>query len=238
MIGDYNIVNLNITNGLHNQAISSGKNYILLTSAPAAAKVTVRLNSNTADEIELKENQGIKASNVKNIYISCNPMDGEKIQIATSTSADDFEIITAPTIRDIEEIAKVTEIEGFSSALLQELDKIINPYIFTEKVNGHIGSTNSLSNDFNSEMQCDMVEITLIPPTGNYSYFHGFAFIEVDNIRLHSFGGTTMGSGYASSINSKTFIIDDIKGKRLTILSAGLGNNIGSFYIKKFNKKA
>lgn len=108
---DYNVFNLSLNNGLENHAISSGKDYIILLKAPVNANVRVRLNSNQGDLIPLKENYAIKASNVKEIFISADIVENQVITIGQSNSVDGFEIITAPTINSIEEIGKIKIIE-------------------------------------------------------------------------------------------------------------------------------
>lgn len=105
---NYNIVPLDATNGLKDLAISSSKNYIILLDAPAGAAVTIKLNSQNADEIPLSENFAIEAQGVQNIYVSCNAVAGQ-ILIGTAATAEEFKIITAPQVKEIDTINYIAD---------------------------------------------------------------------------------------------------------------------------------
>lgn len=114
---NYNIVPLDIKNGLKNHEIASGFNYLILLEAPSNANVTIKINDNTADEIPLKENGSIKVKNATRIYISCDSVYDGRLLIGQAQSTD--LLITPPA-----NIGKISEISDFgveAKTLLQFL---------------------------------------------------------------------------------------------------------------------
>lgn len=102
---NYNIVKLNIGNGLKNHAIAGGFNYLILLDAPLNANVLVKFDNNEADGIPLKENGAIEiSSEIRNIYISCDFVTNETITIGQSNT-NDLKIIPSTNIQKIEEVS-------------------------------------------------------------------------------------------------------------------------------------
>lgn len=101
---DYNIVNLPIDNGLKNEEISSGRNYLILLESPSNANVKVRFNGTTTDQIPLKENFAINCANAKTVHISCDAVAGGKIVLGQSNTKDALQIFPVPSLEFSDEI--------------------------------------------------------------------------------------------------------------------------------------
>jgi hypothetical protein len=87
----YNVIKLNIQNGLNNQEISLGAgNYLILQYSEVDVKI--RINSNFNPEITLKQNSGIEYKDIERIYISCEPYDGD-ITFLQGDTSDSFHYI-------------------------------------------------------------------------------------------------------------------------------------------------
>lgn len=102
---NYNVVPLDITNGLNNREIASSFNYLMLLEAPSNANVRIRLNDNTADEIPLKANSSIQVSEVTKIFISADSVIDGRILIGQANT-NQLKINPTPNIARIEEIAE------------------------------------------------------------------------------------------------------------------------------------
>ena len=227
---DYNVFNLSLENGLNNHAISSGKDYIILLKSPVGANVQVRLNSNQGDLIPLKENYAIKAKDIKEIFISADIVPGGTITIGQSNSVEGFEIITAPTVNEIEEIGKIN---SFDTALLDKLDKIINPFELQEE---HliVQETNSSTIVFNKLINSDKVSFDIaLSSRAITSWQEIYIFIDdivVRQVRHYSNNGYTLNSIFDS------FCFEQIKNKTLKVFFYGT-QCYGSLIIKEFTKK-
>lgn len=231
---DYNVFNLSLENGLNNHAISSGKDYIILLKSPVGANVQVRLNSNQGDLIPLKENYAIKAKDIKEIFISADIVPGGTITIGQSNSVEGFEIITAPTVNEIEEIGKIN---SFDTALLDKLDKIINPF---ELVSQYTISTSSLSliNILTETITDDKIEIHFNGGSvaSNYGHFWGRIYAILDNQIVLYFGGSDAYNGVTTPNNKVT--IENKKGSVLMIDCIVQGAVVfASATIKRYKKK-
>ncbi len=151
---NYNIVTLDISQGLDNVAISSGRNYLILLEASNSANVRVKLNDNMSDDIPLQENFAIAMKNNTEIYVSADPVPGEFIKIGQSATADDFHIITSPSLD--------TVIKDLSPELLKKLDKIANPYELSGTIQGDSSWIGSVVSLFNMTLDCDKIVLTLV----------------------------------------------------------------------------
>ena len=226
---NYNILNLSIDQGLKNLPIASGKNYLILLSAPPGANVRVKLNNNSGDDIPLKENYAIKSTDIQNIYISADSVANGVLVFGQASNADNFEIITAPIINSIESIGEIVD---FNEVLLNKLDKIVNPYEFYQEFSG---STTSTSNTivFNNVLDCDKIVINFttlqlsttaickVVATLDSSYIGG------------SFTYAESTFGYISK-ECGTLEFDNVRGKVLNIVSSFHG----AFILRKYNLKA
>ncbi len=151
---NYNIVTLNISNGLDNVAISAGRNYLILLEASNSANVRIKLNDNMSDDIPLQENFAIAMGSNTEIYVSADAVPGEFIKIGQSATADDFHIITSPSLD--------TVIKDFSPELLKKLDKIANPYILSGTIQGDTSLVGNVVSLYNMTLDCDKIVLTLI----------------------------------------------------------------------------
>lgn len=256
---DYQVFSLPTTNGIHNQAIASGKNYIMLLEAPPGAKVQIRLGSNQSDEIPLKENFSISANNVSEIFLSCNAVPG-KIKVAISSSASGVIINPSPQVNTIEEINnintinslnnidklkdieninninKLSTIENFSSTLLQKLDKIINPYENAKYITGSYNSTNR-STLLNIIADFDKFTINF-GVDGNFSIFgSGIILLLIDSVIV----ATYQRDGNGLSLPKDNFFtFKNLRGKNIKIKCATNGNTFDTMFytLQTFNKKA
>lgn len=129
----YNICTLDISNGLDNEALASSNNFIQLIEAPPNAKVTLRLNDNTADEILLREGFSIEAQDINRIYCSCNAVNGGKIKIALSKSSDSFKINPIPSLEFSDEV--LNALRFAPSNIFQTTIAANSNYEFTDNVN-------------------------------------------------------------------------------------------------------
>ncbi len=151
---NYNIVTLDISDGLDNVAISSGRNYLILLEASNSANVRIKLNDNMSDDIPLQENFAIAMSGNTEIYVSADAVPGEFIKIGQSATADDFHIITSPSLD--------TVIKDFSPELLKKLDKIANPYSLSGTIQGDTSLEGNVVSLYNMTLDCDKIVLTLV----------------------------------------------------------------------------
>ncbi len=151
---NYNIATLDISKGLDNVAISAGRNYLILLEASNSANVRIKLNDNMSDDIPLQENFAIAMSSNTEIYVSADAVPGEFIKIGQSATADDFHIITSPSLD--------TVIKDFSPELLKKLDKIANPYRLSGTIQGDTSLVGSIVSLFNMTLDCDKIVLTLV----------------------------------------------------------------------------
>ncbi len=151
---NYNIVTLDISKGLDNVAISAGRNYLIILEASNSANVRIKLNDNMSDDIPLQENFAIAMSSNTEIYVSADAVPGEFIKIGQSATADDFHIITSPSLD--------TVIKDFSPELLKKLDKIANPYILSGTIQGDTSLNGSVVSLYNMTLDCDKIVLTLV----------------------------------------------------------------------------
>ncbi len=223
---DYQVVPLSLDNGLYNHAVSSGKNYIMLLSAPPTANVRIRLGSKEADEIPLKENFAVRCSPVNEIYVSADELPGEKIHLVISSEKSGVMIDPSPQINSLEEI---TKIENFGSPILEALDKIMQPYehISTDVLYDSSGTSITLIDEV---LNCDKVIIDLhCPYSANQTYYSSNVYIDgkpVRSAKTFLFPETWLQQANTS------ITLEGVRGKNLR------GSVVrGSITIQKFNKK-
>lgn len=218
----YNVGTKDISNGLVDFEILSSTDYFILLKAPTNANLTLKLNSNTNQPIPLKEGFQVEFKNVGKLYLSCDAVEGESI--VWGQSDGNLIIKPNPTINAID---TVTEIHQFNDILLNQLDKITNPYIF-ENVN--IRHTDTATPVLLETLQCDMIEINIC--AGGYAFgqggHSGGAVVKIDNIEVLT----------AHNEVNKTIFIKDCKGKLLEIiLHSDAPHYISSASINKYTKK-
>lgn len=215
---DYNVFNLSLENALNNHAISSGKDYIILLKSPVGANVQVRLNSNQGDLIPLKENYAIKAKDIKEIFISADIVPGGTITIGQSNSVEGFEIITAPTVNEIEEIGKIN---SFDNALLDKLDKIINPYVYKNKINS-TSSSQSITTLYDAIADFDMMKVILqggVYSDANGLLRRGYIKLYLDDQLIATDGGRYSTTAGATSSISNILKFDNLRGRRIKVIA-------------------
>lgn len=233
----YNVAIQDISNGLKNFEISSAQDYFILLEAPTNANITVRLNSVTAHEIPIKENWQFESADVNKMFISCDPIEGAYIKYG---QADGNLIIRPnPTINKIDLINRVGM---FESALLEQLDKIINQYDFENSTFLNGSSTASTETILlNSVCVHDKIIVSLTPPFshgGVYgAYSRGYVFLKIDN-KIVAYVGSSLNGGDLN-FNSNFFEFEGIKGKNIQISARSWDTNFESFYsIQQINRKA
>ncbi len=150
----YNVFDLDISNGLHNFPISSGRNYLILLDAPFDANVRVKLNDNNADDIPIKKDFAIEMKGNTEIYISADAIPDAKIKIGQSSNAEDFHIVTSASLHSV--------IANFGTDALNQLDKIINPYRLSGTIQGDTSLNLSVVSLFNMVLDCDKIVLTLV----------------------------------------------------------------------------
>lgn len=234
---DYQVVPLSLDNGLYNHAVSSGKNYIMLLSAPPTANVRIRLGSKEADEIPLKENFAVRCSQVNEIFVSADELPGEKIHLVISSEKSGVMIDPSPQINSIEEITQVENVNNFSQELLTALDKIINPFelVLTEKGSTKVASYTTI---FSKILDCDKIIVNVgLHDSSGASYGHIGAFI--NDIPICSADAIYASNG-AHHTGSQSIELEVKPNDTLTIKAfteSGYATEL--FYlIKEFNKKA
>lgn len=101
---NYNIIRKDISNGLRGNQISSmgSGNYLILRYAPPGANVKVRLGSNTAQAIDLIQDDSIEGLEVTSVYVEADAVPGEHIIFAQAKTSKDFRINPAPAIKNID----------------------------------------------------------------------------------------------------------------------------------------
>ena len=148
----YNVFDLDISNGLHNFPVASGKNYFILLDAPFNANVRVKLDDNSADDIPLQKDFAIEMRGNTEIYVSADAVPGAKIKIGQSSSVQDFHIITSPSLHSV--------IANFGADALKQLDKIVNPYRLSGTIQGS-SEYNSETSLLNLVLDCDKIVLNL-----------------------------------------------------------------------------
>ncbi len=261
---NYNIVDLSIENGLNNHLISSGQNYLILLEAPATAKVRVRLNDNTADEIPFKLNYAIKTADVSRIYVSADSVPYGKLKFGQSSTAKDFEVMTAPILGSIENVGIIEEvtqlreiiepvnigtIEGsiivdevkkvsdFDSLLLDKLDKIINPYEMPSYIQDSNNDTGDSITLLDITLDCDMIKIDLgDKPYSTEHNYTGYSAINayLDGILVASINHYTN----SFMLENPKATLDNVRGKNLVINKGSDSSHITNYYtLRKYNLK-
>lgn len=247
MAVNYNIIPLDISDGLDNHSISAGKTYLILLSAPSGANVKIRLDSNEADQIPLDTNYGIKFDKATQIYVSADAVAGESISIGVSdTSVGDFEVFPSPTVDQIDTIGEVTTLAGISTALNTALDKIINPYNPPTIIKGETNSS-SLTTLHSATLNCDKIVIDFMGGSdkGNSSsYDNGMIEVYLGSSIVARNNNVNLGQGDNSRINanqSQTHIeinTTNIKTTESLIIKAKAGGSRYShFILQKFTLK-
>ena len=150
----YNVFDLDISNGLHNFPVASGKNYFILLDAPFNANVRVKLDDNSADDIPLQKDFAIEMRGNTEIYVSADAVPGAKIKIGQSSSVQDFHIITSPSLHSV--------IANFGADALKQLDKIVNPYRLSGTIQGDTSLSGSIVSLYSMVLDCDKIVLTLV----------------------------------------------------------------------------
>lgn len=239
MAVNYNIIDKSINTALDNFEISGGKTYIILLEAPTGANVRIRLDDNTADEIPLDTNYGLKFSKATRIYVSADAVSGQAIKIGVSdTTTGEFEVLPSPTVDQIDTIGEVTTLAGISTALNTALDKIINPYLTPTITQGSTTST-SLTTLLNKTLTCNKIRF-ILSSTNNST--PNYIELLIDGVKVDFCGWHSRGSGASGYFHTPTQnqkIIENVNGKTILIR----GNSDGSllpitFLLEEFTLKA
>lgn len=146
----YNIITLDISNGLEKYECGTGGGYIVLISADPRANVSIALNDNDADDIPVKPYHGITASNVTKLYVSCNAVLGEKIKILQASSIKEVALLYTSSPTDFERsinkyYSSQVAGQGFISTTHQD-QKSFNVPSDIDKVRVHVGGYSPCSN--------------------------------------------------------------------------------------------
>ena len=240
---NYNIVPLSISNGLDNKKIAGSFDYIILLKAPTNANVRVRLNENTASEIPLNNNFAISAKDVTEILISADAVENEAILIGQSDRIENFQILTAPVVEQIETVNKVNEVSKvneFSTELLTVLDKIQNPYDTNNIVivSGNAANT-STATIYQEILDCDKIIVSLIGAltySGNGAHKAGVIMLYIDGAMVAMDGGWN-GSGGLANINGTEYTFENMRGKQLAIKNIVTSSRVSYYAIQKINLK-
>ncbi|AXX87153.1 hypothetical protein AMRN_1417 [Malaciobacter marinus] len=228
---DYNIARVPISEKINNFPISGGRNYLILLSAPAGANVTVRLGSNQADEIPIKENFALKTSNVTEIYVNCNAVENGMLVFGQSSRSDNFEILPSPQVNKIGEINNLNNlqnvqdlqnVQNFSPALLSALDKIFHPLDTNKDKYSYISVTLTSRVEYISTiLDCDEVEIFICPrSTMSNFYLRGFTIdVMLQGVYVNTTNYCATGLDVQHKDISKNIILKNTKNKRLQVFS-------------------
>jgi hypothetical protein len=215
MAVNYNIIDKSINTALDNFEISGGKTYIILLEAPTGANVRIRLDDNTADEIPLDTNYGLKFSKATRIYVSSDAVSGQAIKIGVSdTTTGEFEVLPSPTVDQIDTIGEVTELAGISTALNTALDKIINPYQVPTITTGDTNSTSDITL-ISKTLTCDKIIcfLAIDELTSHYDTVSTGITLYIDGHAVCNTGKTIDATGYSSS----NITLEGVRGKALLI---------------------
>lgn len=214
----YNIFNLNIHNGLKDHQIANGMDYLILLSVPTNANVTVKIDDINASEIPLRENYALVSKKVDKLYINCNAVENENIKLGQSDTVEDFQLITSPTINDIESINIINNVEkvkDFDNALLSKFDKIVNPYE-TAVLTPFWVHSNSRVTVLEKVLNCDKIIIDYIGAiftADSNAQQNGNAIVYLDNEMIDTSGGY----GGNAGTGKHHIELENIRGKTLKI---------------------
>ncbi len=201
---NYNVMTLSINEALNHVPFGTGGGYIKLLKAPTSANVLIHLNDSNADGIPLKAYHEIEASNIDKVFISCNAVDGETIEIVQAKTSKDFKMITP-----VSDIA-VDEIGGYSATALALLDKVIKPYNIPTL---SIAQTNNsgITTLLNKTLTSDKILINLSYGNGDGGQYQSGIVAKLDGVLVCG------QLAYASGLTNSKTTLEDIKGKTLTI---------------------
>lgn len=222
----YNTATFSINDGLKDLELSSGADWFVLLTTPTNANVRVKINSMTAHEIPVKEAWQIGSRDIHTIFISCDAVANEFITIGQHDG--NLQIITNPKI---DKLDSITTIQKFSDDLLQNLDKIVNPFEFVSMASYTTAGT-STATYYNAILDCD--RIRLISNARNLvTLSNCFTLCSLDGKAITSTSSVATSSyGFAVNQNSD-IIIDNVRGKNLNIIGA----YDGTVTLEKYNLK-
>jgi len=158
----YNVIKLSINEALNHVPIGTGGGYLCLLSAPSEAKVLIHLNDSNADGIPLKAYHAIEATNIDKVYITCNAVAGEVIEIVQANTSRDFKMITPASDVKVETVTDIVNpiTVNYTTELLDAMDKIVNPYqepIVLSNEHNNLAQTDVLA----KTITCDKIKVFL-----------------------------------------------------------------------------
>jgi hypothetical protein len=240
----YNVIKLDITNGLEDRNISLGAgNYLILQYSPVEIKI--RINQNTNPQIVLKQNSGIEYNRIDKVYITCNAVLGGEIVLLHGDSSNNFRYI-APTYGKIDvgtmdevlfirDINNVNSIQSFSETLKQDICKIVNKYKFINKATGSVIAKDNpytvTTNVFEETLKNDKViidigarpnfyldDIVSNDPSYGYNQYVDELYYAYIEVVLDNIVVESFIQGYAGSVtNFYPIELTNVKGKTLKI---------------------
>jgi len=225
---NYNIVRKSINDGLNKEPIGNG-GYIKLLEAPTSAEVLIHLNEQNTDGIPLKAYHSIEADGIERVYISCNAVVGETIQIAQAKSSNELKIITP-----VSDIA-VEEIGGYSATALSLLDKTINPYELTNTTHGASTSA-ALVTLLEKTLSCDKIKINF-SILGNFADGYYFIRFSLDGVNIGSVGVHRTSTHTFNAEQNYEIELEDIKNKLLNIHGDSDGTNEILYTLREYTLK-
>lgn len=225
-----NTISLSIDTALNRVPFGTGGGYIRLLSGPTGANVKIHLNDKNADGIPLKTYHAIEASDINNVFISCNAVPGETIKIVQAKTSKDFRMITPASDVNIENIG------GYESNALAQLDKIMNPY--QAEVLTSFAVVSAINTTlFSKVLTCDKIEVNFNSggvAKGNI----GDLYLVIDGatvFRQYRINDAIY-SGEYSFPNEKA-VFENVKGKTVTIHGMNNSSNTMYSYIKEYTLK-
>ena len=210
---NYNLIPLSIDQGLNRVPIGTAGGYIRLLEAPAAANVQIHLNEQNADGIPLKTYHAIEATNIEKIFVSCNAVTGEKITVVQANTAKDFKMVTPAS--DV----KLSSLGSYESVALDQLDKVINPYLMPKITSDSFASSTTTTTVIQKSLNCDKIRISAaaFKRYGNGTPLDSsLAVFMIDNVPIGIIGGYVNSDSRHFSSNLNLELIG-VRGKELKV---------------------
>lgn len=180
---NYNVIPLSIDKGLDGVQVGTAGGYIRLLEAPATAEVFIHLNDKQADGIPLKVYHAIEATDIERIFVTCNAIPGETIKIVQANTAENFKMVTPAS--DV----KLSALGSYESVALDQLDKIINPYVL-DTVSAGTNNNTTEAVFLSKTTTADKLRVRLIASSQSISFLYSNSKIRIEiNGTPYAFAG-------------------------------------------------
>lgn len=177
----YNVGRQSLDDGLDDFQIIAGFDYIIILEAPSNANIQLRLHSITNPQIPLFAGWQLEVKAGTEMFLSCDAVAGGVIKYGQADG--NLKIQPNPTINVID---KITEVGGFSDALLLALGKTIHPLDFKRSYRGQ-GNLSSVNNLITTTFKEGEIILSLgAADTNSFNYSAVLIFATLESLGAES----------------------------------------------------